>query len=482
MKSTKSAGLRLLREGGLYTFGQLLLRGGNFLLIPLYLDLLDPADYGAFGVVKNLVNLLVPLAIFGQTHSLLRLGVDVERDEDKRHKLLSTVVTWVLATSGILIAGAALAWPLLHDWIDGVPLWPLGAAGLAIVAGQALFNVVLAWLQSDGRAEVHTLLNGGRWFVLAAGIFLFMFVLDLRAEGILLAMAVSFAVAGAVGLWLVMDGRGLGADRSTLRATLAYGLPFLPHTIGMILFTVTDQILLAAHESEGLASAGVYLLATQLASAVYVLAMGLQKAWVPFFLREDRDREGQGWERVRLLSFFVVSMVAIAAVGVSLLAPELVLLAGLFSDNDWSAAAQVVPILVLGIFVRSYYLVAIAVVMANKRIARWIAVLTLSAAFMNIVLNLLWIPRWGTYGAAWATTVSWGAVTLGTALLSRLARKVPFKLVHALVLLGLVPAALWLGVGRSLPMRAAVMVGFLVVLAMLDGKDLRAALRTLRSR
>ena len=74
MKTTKSAGLRLLREGGLYTFGQLLLRGGNFLLIPLYLDLLDPVEYGAFGVVKNLVNLLVPLVIFGQTHSLLRLN------------------------------------------------------------------------------------------------------------------------------------------------------------------------------------------------------------------------------------------------------------------------------------------------------------------------------------------------------------------------------------------------------------------------
>ncbi|MFQ5692446.1 MAG: flippase [Nitrospinota bacterium] len=36
----------------------------------------------------------------------------------------------------------------------------------------------------------------------------------------------------------------------------------------------------------------------------------------------------------------------------------------------------------------------------------------LVGAFVNVSLNLLWIPRWGGYGAAWATVLSEGAILL----------------------------------------------------------------------
>ncbi len=483
MSSTGSAGLKLARQGGLYTLGLVLLRAGNVLLVPLYTSLLDEAEYGAFGVVRHLVNFLVPLAIVGQTHSLLRLGVDVDDDPKARSELLGTVVAWVLAATVTLAAIAALLWPALDRWIEGVPLWPIGLAGLAMVTGQAMMNIVLTWLQHDGKAAAHTRLNASRMVLLVIGVLVFVGVFRLGATGILIAMAISFTLAAGAGLAIVLPSRRLQVSRVALGASLAYGLPLLPHTLSTIVFSATDQLLLAASDSEGLGSAGLYLLATQVASVVFMFGMGMQKAWLPFFLREDRDRADAGdWGRVRALSFFGLAVVGTVAVGVGLLAPEAVSIASFFSDRDWSAAATVVPILVLGAFMRSYYFVALSVVMANKATARWIAAVTLPTAALNIVLNSLWIPKWGMQGAAWATVTSWVLTTLAAGVLARRARKVPFKYLHAGLLAGLVVVALQIGGGESLPIRLGVIVAFVLAVLAIDGRDIRSAVRSLRRR
>lgn len=481
MSSTGSAGLKLARQGGLYTLGLMLLRAGNVLLVPVYTSLLTEAEYGAFGVVRHLVNFLVPLAIVGQTHSLLRLGVDVDDDPKQRSELFGTVVAWVLAAGVGLTVVAALLWPALDRWIEGIPLWPIGIAGLLVVTGQAMMNIVLTWLQHQGKAGAHTRLNAARMVLLVVFVVVFVGLMGLGATGILLAMAVSFTLAAGAGLAIVLPKRRLQISRVALGASLAYGLPLLPHTLSTIIFQATDQLLLAASDSQGLGVAGLYLLATQVASVVFMFGMGMQKAWLPFFLREDRDRADAGdWGRVRVLSFFGVSVVGLVAVGVGLLAPEAVALASVFSERDWSGAATVVPILVLGAFVRSYYLTALAVVMANKVTARFIAVVTLPTAALNVLLNSLWIPRWGMEGAAWATATSWVVTTLAAGVLARRARKVPFKYGQAAVLALLVGAAVVLGTGQSLGVRAAVILAFAATVVAIDGRDIKAAIASLR--
>jgi O-antigen/teichoic acid export membrane protein len=479
-RSGRSVGLRLFREGGLYTIGLFAMRAGNLLLLPVYLALLDQDEYGAFELVKSLVGVLVPLAICAQVHSVLRLGVDAENDELARQRLMSSVFTYVIFAAGVLTLAGILLWPMLDSWVKGLPLWPIGLAGLAIVLGQAVFQIALAWLQLDHRAKTHTVLSVARWGALLVSVLIFVPVFGMGAEGILLATAVSFALGAIVGLRLVMERRSLGIHWKTLRGSLAYGLPILPHAMAAVIFVATDRTLLARFATDGLDSVGVYSLAVNLASGVFMFAMGMQKAWIPFFLREDRDRESVGWGRVRVLSFFSVTAVACAAVGMGLLAPEVVAIVSLLTPNDYSGAAAVLPLLAFGAFSRSYYLVAMTVVLANKRAARWIALVTLPPAALTIGLNAWWIPHWGMAGAAAATTTSYLAAMVLTGLLSRRSRAVPFKYVRAALLMGLVGVVLALGYGADLPVRLGLIVAFFAALLVLDGDDIGGAIRSLR--
>lgn len=472
-----SAGLKLFREGGLYTLGLFLLRAGNFLLLPVYTGVLAQEEYGAFGVVRHVVNLLVILAVASQGYSLMRLGTDVEEDEGSSSRLVSSIFCYVAVASIALAAGAALLWPVLGSQVDDVPLWPLGLAGLSIVLFEPVFRLCLSWLQFHGKAGTHTVISAVRWAVLMGLVVLFLLGLGFKAEGVLLAMGISFAVGVVLGVRKV-KGLKPRIDRKVLGASLVYGLPILPHALSGIIFQATDQVLLAANDQHGLGTAGQYLLAAQLASAIFMVAMGMQKAWLPFFLREDRDRGEGGWDRVRKLSFFSVSAVACAAVGVSLLAPEFVKLASIFAESSYSMAAAVVPILGFGAFLRCYYLVTSAVVMADKGMARWIAVATLPAAALNILLNALWIPEHGMIGAAWATFTAHCLAMALTVAMARRARKVPFKYGRAVVLAALVGATLWIAQDQELLARIGLIAAFGLALLALDGKDLLGAARS----
>ncbi len=469
---TRSAGLRLFSQGGLYTAGLFLMRAGNFLLLPLYTALLATDEYGAVGVVHELVHLLVVLALCAQGHSLLRLGVDAEDDEDRLTKLVSSLGAYVGVAGLAFTVLAAALWPLYRPLMGGLGLWPVGLAGLVGVTGQAFFQYALAYLQFRRQARVHTALSLQRWGVMVALVLLLVAGLRWGAAGLLLATGVSFTAGALLALRRMQHLKPTFAGDS-LRAGLVYGLPILPHALAGVIFQATDRALLAA--GPGLAEVGLYTLAANLASAVFMVAMGMQRAWLPFFLREDRDREQKGFERVRKLSFFSLAIVGGAAVFMGLFAPEIVAIVG---REAYSGATAVVPVLVVASFVRAYHLQAVAVVMANKATARWVALATVPAAGLNVWLNLLWIPEHGMMGAAYATLVSHGLCTVSTAVLGRKARAVPFKYVRGALLLALVSAVLWYGHDQTLLVRIGYAAAFGAALLVIDGRDIFSAARS----
>lgn len=471
--SKPSAGIRLFKEGGFYTLGLFVMRAGNFLLLPLYTGLLSTAQYGAVGVVEMLVALVVIFAMMAQTHSLLRLGVDVEDDAEARRRLLSSVITWTGGAGLVLTVAAVLCWPLYGPRLGGIDLWPVGLSGLAGVVGTAVFRTCLAWLQFGRKAREHTTLLIQRWLLLLGFVLFFLLVLGWRAEGILLAQALSFSFGAVIALRKLPEGRAFRIHLPTLKASLIYGLPIVPHVLSGVIFQATDRTLLAAHS--GLDEAGIYTLAAKLASVVFMVAMGAQRAWLPFFLREDRDAGERGWGRVRKLSFFSVTVVACAAVCVGLFSPEVV---DLFAPDAYGGATAIVPILALSAFLRAYYLIAVSAVMADKKIARLIAFATLPAAGLNVVLNAWWIPEYGMEGAAWATFASHGVSLILTSVLSRRARKVPFKFGKAVLLFALVASVMHFGIDASLLVRLGLSVAFAVAVLALDGRDILAAVKS----
>ena len=47
----------------------------------------------------------------------------------------------------------------------------------------------------------------------------------------------------------------------------------------------------------------------------------------------------------------------------------------------------------------------------TEGLQKWVVLRNLSGCLINVALNLLWIPKWGAMGSAWATLISFFMAT-----------------------------------------------------------------------
>lgn len=106
----------------------------------------------------------------------------------------------------------------------------------------------------------------------------------------------------------------------------------------------------------------------------------------------------------------------------------------------YGTAAAVTSVLCLGTLYRTAAQTAGAVVLSSESAAYRIWLASLPAALINIVLNVLWIPRWGALGACWATSVAMALNMLFTVGMSRVVERVPFRYGQISILLLVVTA------------------------------------------
>jgi len=471
--SKPSVGVRLFGHGSVYTLGIVLMRAGNFLLLPLYTALLTTAEYGAVGAIKQIAQVLVSLSLCGFGAALLRMGTRDELTEEQLGRITGTLVTFcaLLALAMVIVGG--LSWIPLHHYLGDLPLWPMGVIALSWVPTTAIFQLSLSSLQQRELPRKYTILNLSRWVFLLLFVGIFLVGLRWGAVGLLLAISLSSAAGAYFAVRSLPETVRFGIDRDILRRALAYGLPVVPHALSWVLLQTADRVILAG--GPGLADVGRYTLAANLASIVMIVDTGLNKAWAPFFLRQDQRRDEEGWAHVRRLSFFAMAAVSAVCLLVSYCSPLLIAIA---SNKDYASAAPVVSILCLTTLVNAFFGVVIVVAYAEQKSVRWLAAISVPAALLNISLNLLWVPLWGMEGAALATLVCSALSLLGGLILSRHTRKVPFKYWRGLILLVSVAGLMWLGMEAGPLERAALMLAYVAGVMLLDGRDILAAARS----
>jgi O-antigen/teichoic acid export membrane protein len=81
-------------------------------------------------------------------------------------------------------------------------------------------------------------------------------------------------------------------------------------------------------------------------------------------------------------------------------------------DPKVAFAAEIVPILPLAGLFQGLYYIYVSVLFYYKE-NRLIPVITIVGAIVNIVLNLLWLPKYGLVGAVWATVVAYAVLLVG---------------------------------------------------------------------
>lgn len=150
----------------------------------------------------------------------------------------------------------------------------------------------------------------------------------------------------------------------------------------------------------GEAETGIYGLIYSISMVASVITSALENIWIPWFT--DKMIIGDK-KSINNKVIFYVSVTILMICGIMLIAPEVLVL--MAAPAYWKGKYMLAP-LVSAYFFVFLYTIFVQIEYYYKK-TKYIAVNTMLAGFLNIVLNFIFVPRFGAIAAAYTTLVSY---------------------------------------------------------------------------
>jgi O-antigen/teichoic acid export membrane protein len=438
----KSPLARLTGDSAVYGISTILGRFLNFLLVPFYTNVFPASEYGIVTVVYSALAFLAVLYTAGMEPAYMRFLE--QGDADRRRAVFGTAFWSVAALAAVLTGVLLLFSDAACAALEIRPVWsaivPLAAATLAV---DALNAIPFASLRMERRARQFAFIRVTS-IVINIGLNL-LFVLVLRLSVVSVFLAGLLASLSSTALLLPVVARNTTPpSRALLRPMLVFGLPTLPAGIAAMVIQVIDRLLM--QKLADTATAGIYGANYRLGVFMMLVVSMFQYAWQPFFLQEHTRPDARALF-ARVLTYFL-AMACTVTLTVSFFIDDAATIPlfhhrTLLGREYWSGLGIVPVVLFAYIWTGAAVIFNAGLLIRKKTV--WLAAVTGTGAVVNIVANLLLIPRIGMTGGALATLLAYMVMAIAYWALSLRIYPVPYEYgrIARLALAFAAPAAVW---------------------------------------
>ncbi len=358
---------------------------------------LGPGPLGSLSYCMAVVTLFGCITNFG-------LDAVVKRDLIQNPGQTARLLADALALR--LLAGLAAALGLLLYVLVGPVLTGLERTVFLILScllWQPALVLPELWLQARLQARPAVLAQTAALAV-SAGMRITLVWLEAPLTTFAAANVLEALLAG-IGLHFAARRAGLhlnwfAARWDSMRRLAREAAPLMLAGLAIIIYMKIDEVML--RQMVGPVEVGIYSAATRLTEIWYFLPVALGSSLLPALVRARSQGEAAYQRHLRRYYDINAGMAYALSIPMALAAPWLVRLA---YGAPFAASA---PIVVVHIWSSIFVFLGVArgQWLVNERLQKFYLLATLAGALINIGLNLVFIPRWGGVGAAWATVVA----------------------------------------------------------------------------
>lgn len=383
----------------IYGAGEVAIQALSFLLLPLYIRYLTPADYGVLALLASVEATVKLFFRWGVDGAFMRFWYDHD-DERGRQRLASTLFFFLLGTNGILLVLSIVAAPFISERL-------LQSSGYTLALQLVLLNtfaigftfIPFHVLRMQKRAREFSALT----FARSASTLVLRIILVMGAGlgvmGIVIADVVVTAVILAVMVPLFAPLLRPAFSKAILRQSLAFGLPRVPHGFALQMMSVADRFVMTRYLS--IQDIGVYSIGVTFGLIEKIVLGAFEYAWAPFYYATARE---PGAPRVfSIVATYGIAVLGLMTAGLSAIAADLL---NVVTAGQYVAAAGVVIWTAVGVFFYGVYLLTSIGLNITGRTGYY-PITTAIGAGVNIGLNFALIPRFGIIGAAWANAAAY---------------------------------------------------------------------------
>lgn len=401
----------LVKSGTLLAVGFALELGISFLAKLVIAQTLEPVQYGAVTVGVTTLGITSTVVLLGLSRGV---GRYVPRYDDPAERRGVFVSAFQLAMPLAVGAGLAIvlgADVLARDVFSDPSAAPvLRVFGLAVPLA-ALVNLTVGSAQGLKSSTPKLVLRNLTLPVVRFAGIAVVVVLGARTVDIAWAYLASYVVAGVLAVYYLLRYTPLPARTTGYvakhRELLRFSLPLVVSAAMVHVFSDLDTLMLGWLGD--LAAVGVYGVVYPLAELVTVALAAFRFVFMPIISELEAASADAEIRRVYQVISKWVTMATVPAFLVMLLFPRLVI--NLTFGAKYNDGALALSVLSVGFIVHAVAGLNTEALVSIGR-TRDVMYANVVTAALNLVLNLLLIPRYSFLGAAVATTLSYLALNL----------------------------------------------------------------------
>ena len=398
---------KLFGEIAIYGLSSIIGRLLNYLLVPLYTYIfINPADYGVVSELYAWVAFLIVILTFGMETAFFKF---IQNEGDQKN-VFSTALSALLSLNSVFFLVVLLFYQDIASLLlyedHGEYIVMLGA----IVSIDAISALPLAKLRAEEKAKRFSIIQLSSIavnIILNVIFLLFCFDYNNPEQGVFYIFLANLIASLVKPIFLLKSFTLIrGIDRSLLKRMLVFSFPLAIAGFAGIINETLDRILLKQmlYNPENPSSldyaeaqVGIYSASYKLAMLIAILLQAYRYAAEPFFFSQMKNQD-----RNKIYSQIMNVFIAFVC-GIFLLVTLNIDIFKYFIQNEtYWVGLQVVPILLMAnIFLGIYYNQSIWFKLSGK--TKFGAYIALFGASLTVLLNILYIPKFGYMACAWAT-------------------------------------------------------------------------------
>lgn len=377
-----------------YTICSILTRCLSFITLPIFTRIMTTEEYGLSTIYSSTAAIVVIFTSLQLPYGTLSTAMIKFKDDRKGY--LSTVCSITMVLTLIYLLCCSVFKNFFIKFLD-LPFF------LIVLMGVEMFfsTATAAWMgyqRFEFKYKSVVLVTLGT-AVLSVITSLVAVVLS-SEKGIAKICSNSF-VTCAVGLvlflWLIKNGKKM-FEKRYWQFALSFNLPLIPYYLSQVVFNQSDRLMI--NNICGRGDAAIYGVAYTLAMILTFVVTSIHSSYTPWIFECIDRNELQDNRKITVL---LSSGIAFMLLGIIALAPEVIYV---MAGEQYSSAIWVVPPVAMSVLLL-YYSNLFDCILFFYEEKFFLAVVSVIAAVINILLNYLFIPVFGFVAAAYTTLISY---------------------------------------------------------------------------
>ena len=382
--------------GILYSIGQLLVKGLAFLLIPLYSKYLGADVYGQLALVDIVYNFLGMFIICSIYSGYIRFY-----SEDINNNGFATVFNFSLISiliQGIIIIGFGKYFSKFLLEMENSYLI------LILIFLRGSLEQIISLLESIYSMEYRVKkIICVRFLITLITLMTILYLVIIKKETIIGIYKGYILGNFLVLFYLIYDNRKkikFVFERIFLKKCLKFSIGLLLGSVSYLILAMIDRFFLKEYQS--FTQVGVYSMGYKFASLIEIFFIAsFKKVFTPFKFQEYKNKNFE----YKLNKFFdyynIIGIVIFLLISINIKA-----VLYLFTSEEFLEAYLITPVITFSYLLYGqieFY--SLGVNLKNKTYIT--SLILLFGGIINILFNILWIKKYGMYGAAFSTIISY---------------------------------------------------------------------------